>query len=195
MLTTPRSLAGFAAVALVWLAPTAGATVMIEIPLDELAATADVVVRGTVLRSGARLTVRDGELQPRTHTWVHVHEWVKGEGPTVVEIVEVGGAAGGEVWSVLGTPSYGVGEEVLVFLARTPDDRSRFRTHQMVQGQFRVDRIRGEPRVARDLEAVTFARWTEGRLVLEEPGRPPSLRLGDLVARVRGVGRRSGATP
>jgi hypothetical protein len=148
-------------------------TVMVEVPLGEMVATADLVVRGTVVRTGTRVAIVDGALVPRTHTWLRVSERLRGErgaaAGALVEVVEAGGrwgaaAAGGEGFEeTAGAPRYVAGEEVVVFLVaeRGADGKAvRYRTHQMAQGKYRVVRLaREEPQALRELDDVAFLSW------------------------------------
>src|SRR5690349_15411228 len=67
-------------------ASTASATVMVEVPLDEMIQRADAIVRGTVVATRVRLDVRDGALEPQTFTTLRVTEWLAGHGGETVEL-------------------------------------------------------------------------------------------------------------
>lgn len=170
---------------------SAHATVMVERSIDELAAEADAVVRGTVIRTGTRVRIVRGVIEPETHTWIKVHEWVRGEpGPgqdrTTVELREPGGASGDVTVSVSGVPAYEVGEDVMVFLRREGLARGTrgpaWRTLEMVQGKLRVV---ADGRLERTFADVSLLRWKRGRSFLEEAVRPQRFDLADVLARVR----------
>lgn len=173
--------------ALLAIASSASATVMVELPLEALIRDADTIVHGTVVRSGVRMEIRDGSMEPQTITTVRVHEWIAGAGGETVELRELGGTWQGGGLRFEGTPTYQVGEEVVLFLARRPEAPHDLRTLGMVQGKFIVRHgVPGVPTVvARDLEGVAFASWASGRQVVTAPGRDPSMELGAFLDFVR----------
>lgn len=174
-----------AALAALALALPARATVMVEIPIEDLVRDADAIVYGTVERVGTRLQRAPGTtgLDPHTITTVRVQEWLKGEGGERVTIDELGGEMGQMGLRIAGTPSYRVGETVVVFLHRVD---GRYRTLQMAQGAFEVlPGVPGTPSVVqRDLEAIGLARWTSGQMTVEHGGRS-AMRLDDFLGFVR----------
>ena len=180
----------FSAIALalgaaITLAPTAHATVMVEIPLEDLVRDADAIVLGTVERVGVRLQMDpDGQgMDPHTITVVRVSEWLKGSGNDLVTIYELGGVMGEMGLRIDGTPEYRPNQRVVVFLHRVD---GRLRTLQMAQGAFEVlPGVPGTPSIVqRDLEAIGLARWTEGQMSVEHGGRS-AMRLDDFLAFVR----------
>lgn len=173
----------------------ADATVMVEVPLEDMARDAVAIVRGRVIHSGTQLVMSAGSLDPHTVTTVQVLDWIKGEeeAPQVV-IRELGGTygpngQGGGMW-IDGTPRYAVGEEVIVFLERDPNDPAYYRTYAMSQGKFVV--IHGLPgvpaAVARDTRAIAFAQWASGRMTISHGGREV-MQLDAFVDLVRGAAR------
>jgi hypothetical protein len=173
------------------LATTALATVMVEVPLDEMIQRADVIVRGTVVASRARLVMREGALEPQTFTTIRVAEWLAGVGGDRVELRELGGTWQGGGLRYDGTPEYAVGEEVVVFLERRPEAPHDLRTFAMVQGKFTVrPGVPGVPdSVSRDLSGVAFARWADGQQTVRAAPAEPAMALEtflDHVRRVRG---------
>lgn len=163
----------------------AHATVMVEIPIEDLVRDADAIVYGTVERVGVRLVRAPGQagLDPHTTTTIRVHEWIKGEGGTHVSLDELGGEMGEVGLRIDGTPRYRAGQLVVVFLHRV---QGRYRTLQMAQGAFEVmPGLPGTPSIVqRDLGAIGLARWTEGRMTVEHGGRT-AMRLDDFLAFVR----------
>lgn len=138
---------------------SAGATMIVPMDPDDLAASSEVVVLGTVdhirqaeLASGRIVTVITIDLE---EVW-------KGNPPSPLEIVEPGGIVGDRGEIVYGTPSYELGEPVLVFAARTA---LGWRTNHMLQGKFRVrDNQDGTRSALRQVEP--------GVAVLASPARP-----------------------
>lgn len=171
-------------------ASTASATVMVEVPLEDLIQQADAIVHGTVVRTAVRLEMREGALEPQTITTIRVREWIAGEGGDEVELRELGGVWQGGGVRFDGTPEYRAGEEVVVFLERRREEPRDLRTLAMVQGKFEVRHgAPGVPScVLRDLSGVAFARWADGQQTVSEPGDDPAMELEtflDFVRRVR----------
>ena len=100
-----------------WLgASDASATVMVEVPLEQLVQRADAIVHGTVTRTGTRLEMRESGLEPQTLVTLRVHSWIAGEGGETVTLRELGGTWQGGGLRFEGTPQYTVGEEVVVYV-------------------------------------------------------------------------------
>lgn len=126
---------GFAA-SLLLIAGAVGATTIVRQGVPELSRRADAVVRGTVLRtesrwSGDRRTIF-------TESEIEVVETLKGSARKTVRVRQPGGVVGKIGQRVDGVASFRQGEEVVVFLARRPDDS--FTVQGMGQGKFRVER-------------------------------------------------------
>ncbi len=168
-------------------AATAAATVMVEVPIEDMTHAADLVVHGVVERSGVRVDLGAAHPEPHTITIVRVIERLRGASDERIEIDELGGEwqYGGQ--RIDGTPVYAPGSEVVVFLRRLPD--GRFRTYAMAQGHFEV--IHGVPgvpsTVVRHLGGMSFARWQDGAMRVEEPRADVPVSLEQLLDFVRGV--------
>lgn len=171
--------------ALVWSAP-AGATVLVEMPLEDMVRDADAIVHGVVERTGTQMLVSADAFEPNTVSVIRVRSWLKGEGGSTVRIREIGGVWQGGGLRIDGTPRYAPGEEVIVFLERRPEDGS-YRTYGMVQGKFVVMHgVPGVPSsVQRDLDGVSFARWTDGQMTLHEPQSSPAMVLDGFIDTIR----------
>lgn len=170
------------------IASSASATVMVEVPLEEMIWNADAIVHGTVTRSGVRMVVGDdGQMLPNTITTIRVHEWIAGPGGQTVELRELGGEWQGGGLRYEGTPRYREGEQVVVFLERRPEAPHDFRTFAMVQGKFVVRP--GVPGVAdqvtRELDGVAFASWVRGRQTVSSPRPQPVMALSTFLDYVR----------
>lgn len=177
---------------------SASATVMVEVPLDEMIRTADAIVHATVLETGVRMSISEGSMVPQTITRLRVHEWIAGPGGETVELRELGGVWQGGGLHYEGTPRYRPGEEVIVFLERRPEAPHDLRTLGMAQGKFMVRHgVPGVPSsVLRDLEGIAFARWTEGQQTVSAPGREPAIELAvflDHLRATRAAARGAGA--
>jgi hypothetical protein len=173
------------------IASPASATVMVELPLEELIQRADVIVHARVVQSRVRVEMRSGALEPQTLTTLEVLEWIAGPGGRTVQLRELGGAWQGGGVHFEGTPEYQAGEEVIVFLERRPEAPHDLRTLAMAQGKFVVRHgVPGVPAsVHRDLSGIAFASWADGQQTVRAPGVEPAVELGvflDFVRRTRG---------
>jgi hypothetical protein len=186
-----RASLSLAMIALAWgLAVPAHATVMVEIPMEQLIADADVIAHGTVVRAGTRLEQFDGRFEPHAIAELHVTEWLKGQTDDRLEIDEIGGDTETYGTWIEGTPRYGRGDEVIVFLRRLPN--GSFRTVGMAQGRFDVVHTisatpGGTTTVRRDMRALGFASWATGEMVVEDGALGPSIGYDEFVGFVRGV--------
>ena len=140
-------------------ASTADASVARALPLEEMARSADSVVRGRVIWTQA-MTLPGGAIV--TLTEIEVLDVLAGDAPSTITMVEPGGEPGdtGVGMLVSGTAHFEMGEEVVVFAEPT---RSAYATHfpgvfrplGMSQGKLRVVREAGAPaRLVRDLSGV-----------------------------------------
>ena len=175
-----------------WLgASSASATVMVEVPLEQLVQRADAIVHATVTRTGTRMEMREGGLEPQTIVTLRVHEWIAGEGGETVTLRELGGTWQGGGLRYIGTPEYAVGEEVVIFLERRAEAPHDLRTLEMVQGKFTVRHgVPGVPStVQRDLDGIAFARWADGRQTVQHAGEDPAMMLETFLDFVRQVRR------
>jgi hypothetical protein len=168
-------------------ASRASATVMVEVPLEELVQGADAIVHARVVSSRVRVEMRQNGLRPETVTTLEVIEWLAGPGGRTVELRELGGVwqAGGVHYE--GTPEYAVGEEVVVFLERRAESPHDLRTLALAQGKFVVRHgVPGVPSsVLRDLDGIAFASWSEGRQQVTAPAPEPAMELGVFLEFVR----------
>jgi len=167
----------------------AQATVMTEVSLDDMTRGADAIVRGTITRTGVRMQMEDGGLEPYTVSELRVSQWLSGGNAEHVVIRERGGEwHGGGHW-IDGTPRYRAGEEVIVFLRRDPEDARSYRTYAMAQGKFVVLRgvLGSAGQVRRDLEGMSFAHWDEDGMQLRETDSEPVMALDTFLARIRGI--------
>jgi hypothetical protein len=165
-------LASALSIAAALVAGTAYATVMVEVPLEDMVRDADLIVRGTVERTGVRFAIVNGHPEPHTITELRVTDVIHGtpEGE-IVTIEEIGGVTGQAGLVIAGTPQYHRGEDCIVFLHHVPGQRG-YRTLQMAQGHFEV--IHGVPGVPdvvqRDTSAIGFASWANGQMTIEHGG-------------------------
>ncbi|MFK8000748.1 MAG: hypothetical protein AB8H86_14205 [Polyangiales bacterium] len=186
MKTKRTALAGLLAL----LSVPALATIMVEVPLEEMVVEGEGVVRATVIHSGTQLNLRDGGSEITTITTLRVDEWLVGQGDDEIRLREIGGETARGGMRIAGTPRYRLGEEVVVFLDDDVDGVDRyFRTFALVQGKFTVLRgVPGMPAVVmRDADAVGFATWIDGEMIIDHGGEMV-VGLTEFEQRVRQAG-------
>ncbi len=169
-------------------AGAASATVLVEVPLEDMVVDADAIVVATVERSGAQL-VLGPEAEPHTVTTLRVERWLKGPGGDRVVVRERGGIVQDRGMWIDGTPRYAPGERVLLFLERRPDRPDQYRTYGMVQGKFRIiSGIGGAPdTVVRDLDGVGLAHWSDGQMSVAPANAGQAMDLALVLSRIEAV--------
>jgi hypothetical protein len=164
---------------------------MVEVPFERLAAEADVIVHGRVLRTGSRLVVDEIGMAPHTLTELDVYEPIKGTVGDRIVIDEIGGTIQDRSMWIAGTPRYRRGEECVVFLRALPD--GSYRTYAMAQGHFEIrPGVPGvAPSVVRDTSAVGFASWAHDVMDIQ-PGVVASMPLHAFLTYVRDLAAATG---
>ncbi|MEO7144239.1 MAG: hypothetical protein ABI165_12150 [Bryobacteraceae bacterium] len=150
--------AGFAGVALLALFPSLLCAAGLAPPLsvDELVAQSDTIVRGKVIRSWGAMDSENRFIW--THYEVRVSTTLKGQPGATVVIGEPGGTLNGVTLLVPGATHYEAGEEVALFLYRTPI--GYLRTTNYGQGKFTIStggRIHGNT----GIESLEGLRWAQ----------------------------------
>jgi hypothetical protein len=130
-----KGLRFIAALALLACAPALATTALFA-DLPELAARAELVIRGKVMSSESRWT--DDGRRIVTDVQVEVAEVLKGAPRARLTVRQPGGQVGTLGQRVDGVAAFTVGEEVVLFLERRPDDS--FHLAGMAQGKLRVER-------------------------------------------------------
>ena len=97
-----------------WCVSTGFATQFLPLPIEELARSADVVLRGEVI---SRRCDRDARGRLTTHIELAVSEVWKGTQTGRFTVVQAGGTLGEERQTIIGQAEYRIGEEVVAFLA------------------------------------------------------------------------------
>lgn len=128
---------------------SAGATVLVPMDVDALAASSDLIVRGTAGETGSAWTA--DRKQIRSTTPVTVSQWVKGESKPVIAVATPGGTVGELTQQVSGAPRFQPGEEVLLFLVRQPGEPARYAITGFSQGKFAVTTQGGRSMITRNL--------------------------------------------
>lgn len=159
------------------------ATILVEVPIEDMAVDADEILVGEVVRTGTQMMFQEGAMSPWTVTTIRVMRWLKGEGSEQFVIYERGGEWQGGGMRIEGTPEYRVGERVLVFTEH--DILGRPRTYGMVQGKFVIRAaVDGPTLVERSLHGVGFARWSSQGMRVEEAHESPRMTFDDLMRRI-----------
>lgn len=178
------------------LAPgTAPATTVLRVPIDEMARSVDLIVRGVV----EDVTVREAGDKARrieTHVTLKVGKVLKGHasGPYLT-IRLFGGRIGDRSIFLPGMPGFRVGEDVVLFLEHTSEG---FKPAGLSLGKFTVERDAdsGLVRARRYVAPRTAMRRVgpEGRLVDDAfSDSDDDLLLDDLVGTIeRAVPRKGG---
>lgn len=177
-------------------ASLARATVLRERSLEALTRESDAIVLGRVIASGSRLKL--GTESPTvTVTRLEVARWVKGAGPAVIELEEMGGTVNRRTFAVDGAPAFRTGEAVLVFLSKHPASAGRYRTYGMSQGKFTLRY--GAPGVPaslhRELGGVALLRQSAAGSAMVSGESDPDLTLDDTLAFIEDTLRPSAAGP
>jgi hypothetical protein len=175
-------------------AAPAGASVVMALSFDELAADAHRVVLGDVTAVESRWVERDGGKTIETAIDLAVQtELSNASAGSTVRIVQPGGQVGDVGLAVSGMPEFHVGERVLVFLHVTGTDAEGRTTHSVVgmaQGKFIV-----LPRLLGGFDAIQqfpaglalAEAGADGTIRPNEARRPLTLDLDEALARIRRV--------
>lgn len=177
------SRAGIASLALAILVvslPARGAVVE-RMSLADLAAEADVVVRGRVLSRASRYDDPPNAARIVTDVTIRVDEAVRGTPAGTVVVTVPGGEVGDRGQAVPGAPRLAVDEDVILFLrAPLPARRAVHRVVGLAQGAFLVLDRNGIRTARQRFDATSFV----------GPGADspvPEMRVNDLLDAVRGL--------
>ena len=157
----------FSLAILLLLAPSARATTLVRLSLEQLSQAATLIVRGRVLAQESRWN--QAHTQIHTRTTVQVSQAIKGVAPSSVVIEQPGGTVGNVHVRVAGTVYFSPQDEFYFFLEPTRADASRFLLVGMLQGAYRIvrDPSNGEERVIHPLSGFGVSK----RGLLDEAGR------------------------
>ncbi|GMV41266.1 MAG: hypothetical protein AMXMBFR64_29820 [Myxococcales bacterium] len=148
---------------LLLLAAPARATVVLEVGLDDMSRTSDVIFHGVVTRTDV-VAVGGDATRLVTDVTFSLTEVLKGRAlvpePSFT-LRLIGGQRGGLELRIPGMPRFSEGDEVVMFLERT---EGGFAITGLSQGRFevRVDAETGERVVDRSLGSVGVARFGAG---------------------------------
>ena len=130
-----------------------------RISFDELVTGSEWIVHGTVRESWTEWDRTQQFIW--THYRVDVHDRLKGHGETSIVISEPGGRVGNREQYYSGMMNFATGEEVVLFLYRTPVGYLRVTGHG--QGKYVVDRTGNARPDIRGLELVDLSSKTQPR--------------------------------
>jgi len=148
MMKTIRTLAALALVGASFASnySSALATTLKRMSVADLSRAAHTVVRARCITNSVRWDA--GEIW--TFTTFDVEETWKGSAPAQITVRLLGGSAGNFTSTVSGVPRFSPGEELILFLERTP--AQDFSIVSWMQGTFRIglNRTTGEETVTQD---------------------------------------------
>lgn len=166
-------------------APSALATVVVPVSVEQMAREAGCVVRARVRAS----TSAWDEAHRRIHTLTEIEVLDVYAGPpmSTATIRTLGGEVGSVGMKVSGAPHFVAGEEVVLFLAMDRAGESRFTVMGLSQGKFVVDRSGADPQVRPDAHGLVYAvRDGRGGLQVDPSAQGPApMGLETLASRVR----------
>jgi hypothetical protein len=138
------------------LVPAVRATTIPRLTFEQLTEASEVIASGDITQSW---TAWDSE---HKYIWTHyrltVTDTARGTKGSSVEFAEPGGAVKDVSMQIPGTVTYGVGEHVVVFLARMPN--GYLRTAGWAQGKYSPDaqgRLHGHAGIGPETISVTTA--------------------------------------
>lgn len=169
------------------------ASQFIELPFDQVAREATVVVRGTV--GPVSSAWNDDHDVIFSYAPIQVRQYIAGDGPSVLMLREVGGTAEGYTQVAVGFPTLREGQEVVLFLSKW-EDSADYRIHAYNQGKYVVREVRSREYVSADPVTQGHERTgatprvqadavTEGGMTLDE--------LSAMVTAARRADERDGA--
>ncbi|MHB1847309.1 MAG: hypothetical protein ACYCWW_20995 [Deltaproteobacteria bacterium] len=179
LLASVGALSGLA-LALAFAAPEARAIVMEALSLEQLTQRADAVVHGQVVGQ----TVRREGTNLWTTTELRVAEPLKGTAAGNLTFEQLGGTLDGRTQRIAGDAVFTLGEDVVVFLTKTPKG---YVLYGFSQGKFTVaeDPVSGARTVTQDLsQASLVVRRGEAA-----PARYAPPTLDDFRAEIRSFAR------
>jgi len=135
----PKPVAGRLLAFLLLLPALCWGTLVPRMNFEEMADASEFVIHGTVSRNWSDWDAARQFIW--THYEIQITDTLKGPAFNQIVISEPGGVVGEMGMSIAGSPAYGVGEEVVLFVARTAT--GLLRTCGWGQGRFRVVRAEG----------------------------------------------------
>jgi hypothetical protein len=179
MMKTTRTLAALALVSASFASSysPARATTLKRMSVTDLSRAAHTVVRARCITSSTRWEA--GEIW--TFTTLDVEETWKGFAPAQITIRLLGGSAGNFTSTVSGVPRFLPGEDLILFLERTPTQD--FSIVSWMQGTFRIglNRSTGEETITQDTAAFPVFDSASRRFETAGIGKMPISTFHSLV--------------
>jgi hypothetical protein len=178
---------GFAAVsaaALLFGAQAAQATVMIPLSIEDMTKESTAVVRGKVLDKSAAWDAEHKKIY--TTTKIEVTEAIHATMslPKQLEIRTMGGEVDGIGMKVAGTPSFLMGEDVVVFLRPDAKIATAYQVIGMAQGKYQIRQdSAGRVIATPSLEGIAFTKPSETGVLRVDPNAPASREIAYLDLR------------
>jgi PKD repeat protein len=120
-------------------APGLGAATYQAGPDLELARSAPLIVRATVVSQSSRLEPVGGTRRPFTIVTLAALEKIKGDVPDTFSVRLPGGKVGDAISWVPGTPAFASGKEMILFLERSPGNPSLFRLTEFGMSKYDLE--------------------------------------------------------
>jgi hypothetical protein len=152
------------AVLLLAVGGAAKATTLVHMSVAQMSRAAQVIVRARCLENSTGWDA--GEIW--TFTSFEVQEVWQESAPPRITVRLLGGRAGNLTSSVAGVPRFHVGEEVVLFLERTP--RGDFSVVSWEQGTFRIRRAASTGSESVTQDSASFATFDPGTRQFESAG-------------------------
>jgi hypothetical protein len=143
---------------------TAKATTLMRMSVAQMSRAAQVIVRARCQENSTGWDA--GEIW--TFTSFEVQDVWRGSAPSRITVRLLGGRAGNLTSSVSGVPRFRVGEEVVLFLERTP--RGDFCIVSWEQGTFRIRRTAATGSESVTQDSASFATFDRGTREFESAG-------------------------
>lgn len=186
-----RSFRGIGAVVLLASAG-AFATVVMDQTLEEMAAQAPLIVRGTVGRQQVRWD--DAHLRINTYTEVRVTERLKGDAASILLVRQPGGEVGDVGQRVSGVAKFREGEDVVLFLFDPPDEKGVYSVEGLAAGKIAFERSKlGELRAVRHLTGLALYQREGGKARVHSVSREDLGTPDQVLERIRAAVKKGGA--
>jgi hypothetical protein len=163
------------------------ASQFIDVPFDQVARGATLIVRGTVTGE-VTSAWNDSHDLIFSYATVHVNRYVAGAGPQELIVREVGGTVAGYTQEAIGFPMLREGEEVVLFLTQW-DDSADWRIDSYNQGKYLVSKTpHGEFLMHDPVTQGAERLESHGPMRIEPLGAPELsiIELEEMVAAARG---------
>ena len=165
----------------------ANATIVVPLSVEDMTTRSAIVVRGKVLASRPSWNADKSRIYTRTEVEVLEGYAQKGENAAKIFVRTLGGVVGDVGMNVSGAARFHQGEEVVLFLRKSPVAATDYQVVGMAQGKYRVRREdKGRVLAVPDTHGLAFAKQKSGRISVD-PTHAPSgaMLLTDLATRIR----------